>query len=369
MPELVKASAHDVILLPMSILQSYGWNDHFENQYTPFKHQGLEAGRVMAIQGFKHLLITGTGKLEALLAGALMNSKEPEAYPKVGDWVLFKRYETEGIILDVLPRLNELSRKSPGAATTRQVLAVNIDAAFIVQGVDHDFNPMRLQRYLQQVQQCGIAPIVVLNKADLVSNPGHYLSTVEELGYKCPVYLASALDKGDQAQWAAACLQPGKTYILLGSSGVGKSTLLNAWLGYHLQQEGAISTANSKGRHTTTTRNLVLLPNGSLVIDAPGMREFGMTLEDDATTVSHPRIDELSGQCRFSDCTHLHEPGCAVLAAVNNGQLPQQVYRSYVKLLREQQHYQTSAADKKRIERHFGKISKQVFAHRKNRKY
>jgi ribosome biogenesis GTPase len=353
----------------MSILQSYGWNDHFNNLYTNSNHQHLEAGRVMAILAFKYVLITETGKLDTLLSGALMNNNEPEAYPKVGDWVLFKRYDAEGIILEVLPRMNELSRKAPGAATARQVLAVNIDAAFIVQGVDRDFNPMRLQRYIQQVQQCGIQPIVLLNKADLVPDPQEFVRAVEELGYGCPVYLASALDKASQEQWAATYLQPGKTYILLGSSGVGKSTLLNAWLGYQLQQEGATSTSNSKGKHTTTARNLMLLSNGSLVIDAPGMREFGMTLEDDAATVSHPLIDELADQCRFRDCSHQQEPGCAVIAAVGNGNLPQAVYRSYLKLLREQYHYQASAADKKRNERQFGKISKQVFAHRKKYKY
>ncbi len=353
----------------MSILQSYGWNDHFNNLYTQLNNQNLEAGRVMAIHGFNYVLITDTGKLDSLLSGTLMNNNEPEAYPKVGDWVLFRRYDAEGIILDVLPRLNELSRKAPGAATARQVLAVNIDAAFIVQGVDRDFNPMRLQRYIQQVQQCGIHPIVLLNKADLVPNPDHYVHAAEELGYGCPVYLASALDKASQEQWAATYLQAGKTYILLGSSGVGKSTLLNAWLGYQLQEERPSSSSTNKGRHTTTARNLVLLPNGSLVIDAPGMREFGMTMEDDAATVSHPLIDELAGQCRFRDCSHQQEPGCAVLAALSNGNLPQTVYRSYLKLLREQYHYQTSAADKKRNDRQFGKISKQAFAHRKKYKY
>jgi ribosome biogenesis GTPase len=338
---------------------------HFEINLS----RDLEAARVLSIQGFKHLLITAAGNVEAQLSGSLINSREAEAYPKVGDWVLVKCYDEEGIIIDILPRINELSRKAPGTQSTRQVLAANVDAAFIVQGLDRDYNLMRLQRYLQQIVQCNIQPIVILNKADLVPDPETYRQQVLELGYNCPVVLTSALNPAQQDEWTSQYLLPGHTYILLGSSGVGKSTLLNSLLGYKLQEEGGTSTANSKGKHTTTARHLVLLPNGSMIIDAPGMREFGVTGEASGEGVNHPLIDELAPLCRFGDCTHQHEPGCAVIAAVHNGTLPELVYRSYLKLLREQYHFLASEADKRRNEKQFSRITKQVVKHRKDRKY
>ena len=352
------------------LLQQYGWNTHFENLYTHYKAKDLQAGRVIAIQGFRHTLISMTGTAHAMLSGAVMNSKETWELPKVGDWVVFKAYDEQGIIIDILPRQNELSRKLPGKTSDKQVIAANIDAAFIIQGLDRDFNLMRVQRYLQQVLQCNIRPIIILNKKDLVNDPHAYLKQVQELGYPYPVILASALDLQNLNEWTTQYLQPGKTYILLGSSGVGKSTLLNALLGYQRQREGNMSTANNKGMHTTTARNLVALSNGSMIIDTPGMREFGITLDqDDTVYVHHPQIEELSAHCRFRDCTHQHEPGCAIIAAIKSGEVPQPVYRSYLKLIREQYHFQTNALAKKRIERQFGKIAKQVNEHRKNRKY
>lgn len=353
----------------MPTLQSYGWNEHFMRHSEQINSQSLEVARVLSIQGFKHLLITETGNMDAELAGALLNSCEPEAYPKVGDWVLVKRYDEEGIIIDILPRINALSRKAPGTQSTRQVLAANIDAAFIVQGLDRDYNLMRLQRYVQQVLQCNIQPVVILNKADLVPDPEMYRQAVKEMGYNCPVVLTSALNQAQQNEWMSQYLLPRHTYILLGSSGVGKSTLLNSLLGYRLQEEGATSTANNKGKHTTTARYLVLLPNGSMVIDAPGMREFGVTGESGSEGVFHPLIDELAPKCRFGDCTHQHEPGCSIIAAVHDGTLPEQVYRSYLKLLREQYHFKASEADKRRNEKHFSKVARQIFKHRKDSKY
>ncbi|PSL23268.1 ribosome biogenesis GTPase [Dyadobacter jiangsuensis] len=365
-----RCAAHSSDFTTMTSLTQYGWNTHFEQHFHTFQAQGLEAGRVTAIEGFRHQLVTAHGTADAMLSGALMNSADNWDLPKVGDWVAFKAYDNEGIIISVLPRLNELSRKLPGRTTEKQVIATNIDTAFIVQGLDRDFNPMRLQRYIVQIMQCNIRPVVLLNKQDLVADPESYRREVIALGYDCPVLLLSATGQEGISQWAAQHLLPGNTYVLIGSSGVGKSTLVNALLGYHLQEEGAVSSFNHKGRHTTVSRNLVMLPSGAMLIDSPGMREFGVTLEaDDQGMHYHPLLAALSAGCRFHDCTHQHEPGCAVVAAVREGGLPREVYESYLKISREQAHYQTDSVERKRVERQFGKMAKQVVQYRKQRKY
>lgn len=354
----------------MTFLNSYGWNTHFEQYFHSYQNQGLEAGRVTAIEGFRHKLVTEGGNVDAMLSGALMNSADHSELPKVGDWVAFKAYDQEGIIIAVLPRVNELSRKLPGRSTEKQVIATNIDTAFIVQGLDRDFNPMRLQRYIVQIMQCNIRPVVLLNKQDLVEDPERYRDEVMALGYNCPVLLLSATGQEGMQEWAAEHLLAGHTYVLIGSSGVGKSTLVNALLGFRLQEEGAVSDFNLKGKHTTVSRNLVMLPSGAMLIDSPGMREFGVTLETgDHSLNYHPLLASLSAECRFHDCTHQHEPGCAVVAAVRKGELPQEVYDSYLKISREQAHYQTDSIERKRTERQFGRIAKQVVQHRKQRKY
>lgn len=354
----------------MSLLSQYGWNSHFEQHYTSFLHQGLEAARVTAINGYNHTIISNKGFSAAILAGTLINSKETWELPKVGDWVVCKPYDDQSIIIDVLPRQNAISRKLPGRSSQQQVIAANLDAALIIQGLDRDFNLQRLQRYLQQVYQCGIQPVIILNKQDLADDPEAYRQQVLELGYKCPVLLTSALDQVQLERWTSQYLQAGKTFALLGSSGVGKSTLLNALSGIAMQKEGSVSTFNNKGKHTTTARQLVMLPNGSMLIDSPGMREFGLTIDaDEDVSFYHPQIEECSANCRFRDCTHQQEPGCAVIAAVEEGTLPMNVYRNYLKLIREQYHYQASSMEKKRMEQQFGKLSKQVNALRKKRKY
>ena len=354
----------------MTSLTSYGWNTHFEQHFHTYQAQGLEAGRITAIEGFRHKLVTANGHVDAMLSGTLINAADNGELPKVGDWVAFKAYDNEGIIVSVLPRSNELSRKLPGRTTEKQVIATNIDTAFIVQGLDRDFNPMRLQRYIVQIMQCNIRPVVLLNKQDLVADPESYRQEVIALGYDCPVLLLSATGRDGLTQWAAEHLLPGNTYVLIGSSGVGKSTLVNALLGYRLQEEGAVSDFNQKGKHTTVSRSLVMLPSGAMLIDSPGMREFGVTLEsNDQGGGYHPLLAALSGSCRFHDCTHRHEPGCAVVAAVREGELPREVYDSYLKISREQAHYQTDSIERKRTERQFGKIARQVAQYRKQRKY
>ncbi|MCW3467049.1 ribosome small subunit-dependent GTPase A [Chitinophaga nivalis] len=354
----------------MSLLHQYGWNSHLENHLSSRSDKTLTPARVTALQGQQYELITTTGIKDAMLAGALLYNNAPHELPKVGDWVLVTLYEEQAIILEVLPRQHVLSRKQPGKSNDIQVIATHVDVALIVQALDHDFNLMRLQRYLQQVKECMIQPVVLLNKQDLVAHPEDYRQQVTALGYECPVLLISAADKNTLTVLTEQYLTAGKTYALLGSSGVGKSTLMNTLLGQTRQQAGGISEITGKGKHTTTTRNLLLLPNGSLLIDSPGMRELGLTIADgDMITSHHPQINELAAYCRFSDCTHHHEPGCGVIAGVESGEIPMLVYQSYLKLYREQAKFQQSIFEKRTAARRFGKMSREANHLRKKNKY
>jgi ribosome biogenesis GTPase len=354
----------------MNTLENYGWNKHSQEQYHQFYTPGSETGRVISIKGFKHLLITSTGELEAELSGKLLYGTDPESLPKVGDWVLFVRYDPLGYIVDVLPRMNELYRKTPGTQTSRQVLAANIDDALIVQGLDRDFNIMRLDRYLVQITACHIHPVIILNKADLTDNPEAFLKEIAKLGRDCPVHFCSTYKQTGIDELKNSILESNKTYILVGSSGVGKSSLLNALMEHAGQETGPISESTGKGKHTTTSRDLFRLPNGSLIIDTPGMREFGVAFDETQLGGGlFPRIEMLAENCRFSDCQHLEETGCAVLEAYHSGDLEPEVYESYLKLVKEQKHFNLKIEDKKRQGKQFGKMVREVREYRKKYKY
>lgn len=353
----------------MTTLTDFGWSD-FHLQYFTHSNNGLSAGRVISIRGFKYELITEHGALETELSGKLLYGTLPEDLPRIGDWVFFMKYDTTGYIIDVFPRINALSRKNPGNKTEKQVLAANIDHALIVQGLDRDFNLMRLERYLVQLAACSIAPIVILNKADLVSDQDEYRLAIARLGRDCLIHFCSTYTGMGISELNSRVLEKQKTYILIGSSGVGKSSLLNALMDTDVQRTGGTSDWSNKGKHTTTTRDLFQLPNGSLVIDTPGMREFGLT-GDGAQHADDlfPAIAQFASSCRFSDCTHINEPGCAVTEAVASGKLDAHVYDSYQKLIREQRRFTINAEDKKRMEKQFGRITREAKDHRRKYKY
>jgi ribosome biogenesis GTPase len=353
----------------MNTLNQYGWNSSVDEYYHLLK-TSLIPGRVISIRGYKYHLITDKGELETELSGKLLFESEIENLPKVGDWVLFIDYDTTGYIVDLLPRTNALSRKNPGRRTEKQVLAANIDFAIIVQGLDRDFNLMRLDRYLAQVMSCGIQPVVVLNKADLVEDAAVALEEVGKLQRDCPVFICSTRTGKGISEIRDQIFLEGRTHILIGSSGVGKSSLLNALTIHETQKIGGVSDANSKGRHTTTSRDLFMLPNGAMIIDTPGMREFGVTFEDSSTDDEvFPVIRELSSKCRFSDCRHINEAGCAVIEALESGSLESVVYDSYIKLIKEQRRFQISADEKKQQNKMFGRMTKEAKDHRKKYKY
>lgn len=353
----------------MNSLLQYGWNSSLDQQYHLLKTD-LLPGRIISIQGYKYHLITSRGELETELSGKLLFESETENLPKVGDWVLFIDYTTTGYIVEVFPRMNALSRKAPGRKTEKQILAANIDMALVVQGLDRDFNLMRLDRYITQIIACGIEPVVILNKSDLVSDPSQQVTAVEKLKRDCRIFVCSTHSGNGLDKIRNEVFQPMKTHILIGSSGVGKSSLLNALTQSEAQKTAVISEANQKGRHTTTTRDLFLVSNGALVIDTPGMREFGITFEDHASeSDTFPVIRELASGCRFTDCQHINELGCAVLHALGDGTLDPVIYESYIKLVKEQRRFQISAEEKKQQSKMFGRMTKEAKQHRKKYKY
>lgn len=351
----------------MISLENYGWNTFHQDNYTA--QNGESIGRVVSVKGFKYDLITTNGEIEGELSGKLLFGSEPEELPKVGDWVVFLDYGEVGYIVNVLPRLNALSRKNPGSKTERQILATNVDRALVIQGLDREFNLMRLERYLAQVISCNIDPIVVLNKADLAEDPDAFRQQVFKLKRDCQIIFCSTVT-GSGIQEIKDNLQPAKTYVMVGSSGVGKSSLLNILMEADVQRTGSVSSFNSKGTHTTTRRDLFRLPNGSLLIDSPGMREFGLTSENPGyTDILFPAIDSFAQACRYRDCKHLGESGCAVIQAVQAGELDTQVYDSFIKLMKEQRRFKIKAENKKRLSKEFGKMTKEAKNYRRKYKY
>jgi ribosome biogenesis GTPase len=353
----------------MTSLKDFGWNDFHQHNYTvrPSEDPRVLAGRVISIQGFKHHLATANGELEAELSGRVLHDTNQEDLPKVGDWVLYSEYDQLGYIVGRLPRQNALSRKTPGKKTGRQVLGANIDYACIVQGLDRDFNVMRIDRYITQIVACGITPIVVLNKSDLVADVMPHVRQVDALKRDVRIFYCSAISGIGIVELQSA-FEAGKTYMMIGSSGVGKSSLLNVLSRSEIQPTNTVSDFNNKGQHTTTARELFVLPNGSLLMDTPGMREFGVTSEDEGESL-FPAIEELAGKCRFSDCTHMNESGCAVLEALSSGSLEPSIYRSYVKLVKEQRRFSVNIEDKKRMNKQFGKMTREAKNYRKKYKF
>jgi ribosome biogenesis GTPase / thiamine phosphate phosphatase len=353
----------------MKLLNQYGWTDVHQIYLDQHSEKELLPGRVVSVQGFKYELIAGSGTILTELSGKLMFATSPEELPRVGDWVLFMDYGSMGYIIEVFPRKNSLTRKNPGARTAVQVLACNVDAALIVQGLDRDFNVNRIERYIVQISACGIRPIVILNKADLVADVNPFLEQIRRLQRDCVVHVCSTASGLGIEELKQSVLEPGQTYILVGSSGVGKSSLINV-LSDVKQKVNVTSDATSKGQHTTTTRDLFLLSNGSLLIDSPGMREFGLTGVEDGNAVNlFPAIEQFATACRFTDCKHMDEVGCAVLAALEKGDLDALVYENYVKLVKEQRRFEINAEDRKRLGKQAGRMSREASAHRKKHKF
>jgi len=340
-------------------LARFGWNRWFEERAECGPEDSL--ARVAAVDREGLLLMDQTGTFRATLAGRYRYRHHlSQGFPCVGDWVCVERSPTGGLGLvhALLPRRTVLRRSSPGAPADCQVIAANVDSVIITQSCHYDFNLKRLERYLVMVQDSGAAPCVLLTKTDLVE-PGVLASQLAEVraaGVTAPVLTVSNVTR-EGIDDLKRTLLPATTYCFVGSSGVGKSTIINQLLGREVLETTGVS-GTGEGRHTTVRRELVVLEGGALVIDNPGMRELGVLGAESGMAGSFADILELASGCRYRNCSHTGEPGCAVLEAVSSGGIRQEHYDHYIKLREESEFHQMSYVEKRRKDRAFGRSIK-----------
>ena len=317
------------------MLDSYGWSETLQQQFQVHAARGLAPARVIVQQRGLYGLATPMGETSAQLSGRFTHEAEAGAYPVAGDWVAAAVRAEEGTatIHHLLPRRGAFMRKAVGAGGA-QVVAANVDVAFLVASLNADLSTRRIERYLATAWEGGASPVVVLTKADLCRDSAARRAEIEAVALGVPVHVVSIIT-GEGLEALAESFAPGQTAALLGSSGVGKSSLVNALAGAHLMATRAIREDDARGRHTTTHRQLVLLPNGRLVLDTPGMRELGLWDADAGVAQTFADVEALIACCRFGDCAHDTEPGCAVQAALADGRLDEGRWRSYAKLQRE----------------------------------
>ena len=335
-------------------LNIFGWNPFFEQHSADFRAQGLQFGRVnRASRGIYHLY-TENGEQTAKLAGRLRHqAAERGDLPAVGDWVAFERRSDTCLVQAMLPRRSKFSRKQAGRRTEEQIVAANVDKVLLITGLDNDYNLRRIERYLAVAWESGALPVVVLNKTDLCPDFAVRVAGVERVAMGAPVYAISSLT-GEGLEQLERELAPGKTLAMLGSSGAGKTTLINRLLGESRFATSPVRRGDDRGRHTTSARSLILLSSGALVMDTPGMRELQIWESDEGVGRAFDEIETLATQCAFSDCTHTSEPRCAVRAAVEDGRLATERLENFRKLQREmrylmlRQDHSAQLAEKKR---------------------
>ena len=346
-------------------LSDLGFDHWFEAHAVEFGREGCGFARVSAVDRGAYRIRNQSGEVPAELTGRLAyHSDDPADLPCVGDWVTAGYYDdaTAAVVHAVLPRKSFLRRKTAGADVAYQMIAANIDVAFIVQSCHVDFNPRRLDRYLVMAADGHVEPVVVLTKTDLISpdDLARKLATVRAVTRSSVIALSNVTGTGFEA--FQQTLAPGGTYCLLGSSGVGKTTLINRLLGREAFATKSVS-GTGEGTHATSRRQLILLGQGAMLIDTPGMRELGLVGAADGIEMGFQEFSALAAECRFADCSHEQEPGCAVRCAIEKGTLSEARYLNYVKLKKESAYYGMSYLDKRKRDKAFGRYVKSVKKH------
>ena len=321
-------------------LVKLGWNSFFEESFAKFKAQGLSPARIANEDKHAYVALTENGPLAASISGKLMHQRTSNStLPKVGDWVAFavRPGEEKVIVHAVLPRRTKIARKIPGREVEEQVLAANIDRAFIVIALDQSFNRRRLERFLVMVHEGGVQPVVVLNKIDLCDRSDPRLAEAHAAAGGVPVVEACALT-GKGVKQLKAFIPDRETVVFIGPSGAGKSSLINRLYGEEIQVTIEVRERDAKGRHATTWREMIQLPWGGLVIDTPGMRECHTWGAEEGLREAFPDIEEMGVRCHFRDCPHTVANRCAVMEAVERGEIPKERYQSFLKLQHELQY-------------------------------
>jgi len=345
------------------ILEDLGYNTAFEKYRIEHKLDNFEIGRVAAQHKEHYTVKTAKGDFDAEITGNLRYSAQSrEDLPAVGDWVALTIYDNGfATIYKILPRFSTLTRQAVGRYGETQIIAANIDYAFIVQSVDRDFNINRIERYLTIGHSSHVQPIIVLTKTDLITEQriAELAGSVTQRINDTPIIaISNETKKGYEA--LVKMIERGKTYCMLGSSGVGKSTLLNNLSGQAVMRTDMISQSSNRGKHITSHRELVLLETGGILIDNPGMREIGITNDVGGLETTFDTILNLAQHCKFNDCTHTCEVGCAVLEAVQNGELDRSSYENYLKMEKEKTHFETSVTERRKRDKKFGKMVKKL---------
>ncbi len=325
----------DSINSPFAGLTKLGWNAGRDQQFAPYLAKGLTPARVAVEDKHFYRVWTAAAELSAQITGKAMHEARGDnsKHPKVGDWVAVKLVpnETKATIQAILPRRTQITRKLTGRDTSEQILAANIETVFLVTAVDPSFNLARLERMLVMAHDSGARPVVILNKIDLCDDLDAKLAETVRVAGNALVLAVCALT-GRGVKKLAALIKPGDTVVFIGTSGVGKSSLINRLYGEDLQATVEVRQNDSKGRHTTSWREMIFLPQGGVVIDTPGMREFHIWAAGEGAKETFPEIEALSLRCHFRDCTHTKEKNCAVQAALAAGTLPRDRFDSFVKL-------------------------------------
>ncbi|WP_295584537.1 ribosome small subunit-dependent GTPase A [uncultured Lamprocystis sp.] len=344
-------------------LIALGWDTWFADQASALSDPAAAVARVAAVDRDQLLLLNPSGVFRARLAGKLLYDTVSSAErPCVGDWVYVDKSPADqfGLVHGVLARKTCLRRKAAGEAVEVQMIAANVDAVIVVQSCHYDFNLKRLERYLVMARDGGTTPCILLTKTDLVEPAvvAAQVAQIRSAGIDAPVLTLSNLTRDGMTELQRV-LDPGKTYCFVGSSGVGKSTLINGLIGRDLMETNLVSDTG-EGRHTTVRRELIILANGAMVIDNPGMREFGVLGTGGGIEASYADIIARAGRCRFRDCTHTNEPGCAVAQELASGEIDTEHYENFLKLKKESAYHDLSYAGKRKKDKEFGRFIKSV---------